>query len=119
MKDIKGIQKLLLEFRKTRNWEQFHNLKDLAISLSLEASELLELFQWKDNKEVELFNKSEAGKARIAEELADIFNWVLLIAYDANINIIDAADKKIKQNSKKYPLDKSRGNHKKYTEHDI
>lgn len=114
MSDITAIEEKLLVFRKARDWEQFHNPKDLAISLVLEATELLEHFQWKTTKEIEQYAVDH--KDDIAEEMADVFNWILLLSHDFGIDIIEASNKKIAKNAAKYPTDKAKGNHKKYTE---
>lgn len=114
MTEITEIKDKLLAFRKARDWEQFHNPKDLAISLALEAAEVLEHFQWKSPEEIEKYTKEHADD--IAEEMADVFNWIILLAHDLNIDIIDASNKKIAKNAAKYPSDKAKGNHKKYTE---
>lgn len=112
--DIKSIEAKLLKFRRDRDWEQFHKPKDLAISLVLEAGEVLEHFQWRNEAELQQYLKNH--KADIAEELADVFNWVLLICSDLGIDIIEAANKKISKNAKKYPVISAKGTHKKYTE---
>ncbi len=112
MIDTKKLTKKILAFRDARNWKQFHNAKDLAISLSLEAAEVLEHFQWKSKEEVEEYIKTH--KEHIGEELADVFYWVLLMSHDLKIDIIDALDKKIKKNAKKYPVKKAKGKHTKY-----
>ncbi len=114
MSDVERLQKLLVEFRKATEWEQFHNPKDVAISLALEAAEVLEHFQWKSPAEINTYIKN--NKDDIGEELADVFNWVLMLAHDLNIDIIEASDKKIAKNAAKYPVAKAKGNHKKYTE---
>lgn len=101
------IQKLL-EFRDARNWEQFHNSKDLALALSIEASELLEVFLWKD--------ADAADPDKVKEELADVFAYALLIAERYNFKVEDIVLDKIVQNEKKYPLDKAKGTAKKYNE---
>jgi NTP pyrophosphatase (non-canonical NTP hydrolase) len=107
---IKEISELLLKFRKERDWGQFHSPKNLAISISLEAAELLEHFQWqKENEELPFKKKYE-----IAEELADIFNYLIMLAGDLGIDIIEAAKKKIETNGKKYPVEKAKGSMKKY-----
>lgn len=114
MSDIKSLQEKIAEFVKERDWKQFHNPKDLAISLNLEASEVLELFQWKNESEVANYVKH--NKTDIEEELADVLYWVLLMADNLDIDIVSASEKKLAKNAKKYPVEKARGNHKKYTE---
>lgn len=112
MKNIKELVKKIIAFRDARDWKQFHNPKDCAISLSLEAGEVLEHFQWRDEAEVLKYIKTDKG--HIAEELADVFYWILLMSHDLDIDIIDALDKKIKKNGEKYPVKKSKGKHTKY-----
>lgn len=114
MSDIKSLQEKIAEFVKERDWKQFHNAKDLAISLNLEASEVLELFQWKN--EPEIAHYLETNKNDVEEELADVLYWVLLMADNLNIDIVAASERKLAKNAKKYPIEKSKGNHKKYTE---
>lgn len=114
MEDIKTLTDKIIRFRKERDWEQFHTPKDLAISLSLEASEVLEHFQWKTNDEIKEYIKIH--KEHIGEELADVFYWVLLMSHDIDIDIIDAFNKKMKKNSEKYSVEKAKGKHTKYTE---
>ncbi len=114
MDDIKVIQNRLIKFRQEREWEQFHTPKDIAISLLLEAAEVLEHFQWRSQLEVEEYVKTH--RSDIGEELADVFNWVLLLSNDLGINIIEAANQKIDAGAKKYPVKLDKGNHKKYTE---
>ncbi len=100
----------LIEFRDARDWRQFHSLKDLIVSLNLEASELLELTQWKSEERFEdaLRNDKEMQK-RLGEECADVFIYLLLIAERAGIDIQRAAAKKIAANDLKYPVAKARG----------
>ena len=112
MSDIKQLTEKLVKFRKERNWEQFHKPKDLAISLSLEAAEVLEHFQWKNDEEIENYIKN--NKEEIGEELADVFNWIMLLSHDIGIDIFEASENKIKTNAKKYPVDKAKGKHTKY-----
>ncbi len=112
MKDINSLIKRILKFRDERDWKQFHNPKDVAISLVLEASEVMEHFQWKSEKEIAEYvstNKSEIG-----EELADVLYWVLLMSHDLNIDVLEALDKKITKNESKYPIEKAKGKHTKY-----
>jgi NTP pyrophosphatase (non-canonical NTP hydrolase) len=111
--NIKKITKKLIDFRDVRDWKQFHNPKDVALSLSLEAAEVLEHFQWKNGKELEEYVKKH--KDEIGEELADVFNWVLVLSDDIGIDIIKASEKKIAKNGKKYPVRKAKGTAAKYT----
>lgn len=100
-----------LQFRQQRDWGQFHNPKDLAISISLEASELLESFQWSGS------DLSASGKRdHMAEELADIAIYCIYFADATGIDLVEAINSKLEANEKKYPLEKSRGSSKKYTE---
>ena len=112
MSDFKPVLDKLIAFRKERDWEQFHKPKDLALSLVLEASEVLEHFQWKSEEEIKEYVKTH--KDDIAEELADVFNWVLLLSHDLDIDVIEASEKKIVKNGEKYTLEKSKGNATKY-----
>ena len=108
MKENEEIIEALLKFRNERDWEQFHNPKDLALAINVEAGELLELFLWK--------SPDEANKEKIKEELADIFAYAFLLAEKYQLNVKDIVLEKIKINGEKYPVDKSKGNAKKYNE---
>ncbi len=112
MKDLDEFIQKIIEFRDKRDWKQFHNPKDLALSLTLEAGEVMEHFQWKNNEEVQKYVKSH--KDQIGEELADVLYWVLLMSNDLNIDILQALDKKLIKNDSKYPVDKAKGKHTKY-----
>jgi dCTP diphosphatase len=114
--DIKTLTKRIVDFRDARDWKQFHNPKDVSLSLVLEAGEVMEHFQWKTKKEIRDYVKTH--KTEISEELADVMYWILLLSHDLEINIIDALKKKIEKNDKKYPVEKAKGNAKKYTELD-
>ncbi len=114
MADIQEITKKLIDFRNKREWQHYHNPKDIALSITLEAAELLEHFQWKSEEDI--MNHIKKNKKEIGEEMADVFNWILIMSHDLGIDILDAAEKKIEQNAKKYPVSKSRGTYKKYTE---
>jgi NTP pyrophosphatase (non-canonical NTP hydrolase) len=116
MSDMRELQKRIIAFRDARDWKQFHNPKDVAISLSLEAAELLEHFQWKSKEEIEQHIKTH--KNEIGDEVVDVLYWILLLAHDLEIDIDTAFDKKMKKNEAKYPAQKSKGSHKKYTELD-
>lgn len=114
MGEIVELQQKVVQYRDARDWKQFHNAKDLALSLVLEATEVLEHFQWKNPEEIEAYLKT--NKDDIGEELADVLYWVLLASHDFNIDIVKAFNKKMIQNKKKYPVKKAKGSHKKYTE---
>lgn len=112
--DIKQLTDRLLEFRDARDWRQFHSLKDLILSLNLEASELLELTQWKPEQDFEVEAKKEEMYQRLEEECADVLLYLLLVTERAGIDILDAASRKISANELKYPVEKARGTATKY-----
>ena len=112
--NLSELQEIIRQFCEARDWDQFHNPKDLAISLSLEASEVLEHFQWKSAREMK--EHLVDGKDEIGHELADVLYWVLLLANKANVNLTEAFDSKMVHNETKYPVEKAKGTHKKYTE---
>lgn len=112
MSDIKILTEKIKKFRDDRDWKQFHNPKDVALSLMLEAGEVAEHFQWKNKEEIEKYIKTNRND--IGEELADVLYWVLLMSYDLKINIKKMLEKKITRNAKKYPVEKARGKHTKY-----
>lgn len=114
MSEIEKLTQKLLKFRQERDWEQFHNPKDQALSLSLEAAELLELFQWKTPEQSKKF--IQENKDAVADELADVLSWVLYMSHDFGIDIADAFKKKLAKNEKKYTLEKAKGVSTKYTE---
>ena len=111
MKIINDLTKRIIAFRDARDWKQFHNPKDVALSLVLEATEVMEHFQWKSKEEIEKYIKT--NKVDIGEELADVLYWVLLMSYDLKIDVLDALGKKIEKNEEKYPVEKARGRHTK------
>lgn len=106
----------LIEFRDARNWRQFQSLKNLLVSLHLEAGELLELTQWKDDQQVEEAAGNADFKAKLEEETADVLLYLLMICERADIDLAAAAARKIDINAVKYPVDKAHGNARKYTE---
>ena len=114
MSDIKNLTKKIVAFRDERDWKQFHNQKDMAISLALEAAEVLEHFQWKTNEEIEKYLKT--NKKEIGEELADVLYWVLLMSHELGIDIVEEGLKKLEKAKKKYPIEKAKGSNKKYNE---
>ncbi len=101
----------ILKFRNDRNWKQFHNPKDLAISISLEAAELLEIFQW-SGEDVYCRDKME----QIREELADVLNYSILMADACGLDLDEIIRDKVKKNNEKYPVEKAYGSKEKYTE---
>jgi len=108
MPDINEITQALLKFRNERDWEQFHNPKDLAVAINVEAGELLEAFLWKD---------AEAAKIeKVKEELADVFAYAFLLAEKYNFDVKEIVLEKIKKNGEKYPVDKAKGTARKYDE---
>lgn len=108
------LQKVIIDFCEARDWRQFHNPKDLSMSLVMEATEVMEHFQWKDTAEIR--KHVALKKDEIGNEMADAFYWLLLIAYNLDIDLEKAFVRKMKQNEKKYPISKAKGNHKKYSE---
>lgn len=109
MSDIDIITKALIAFRDERNWQQFHDSKNLAIAISIEAAELNELFLWKDPPSSETVDKQ-----RIKEELADVLSFCFLLAEKHQFDIREIVLEKIKSNALKYPVDKAKGTAKKY-----
>jgi len=113
MSDIKELTNIIIKFRNARNWKQFHNPKDIALSLVLEVAEVIEHFQWKNQDEIDAHIKKH--KNEISEELADVLYWVLLMSHDLEIDIKKALKRKMAINRKKYPVKKAKGSHKKHT----
>lgn len=111
---IDKLIQTIITFRDDRDWEQFHNLKDLSIGLSIESAELMELFLWKDIHEVEEYIKDNDNLERVKEELADIIIFCLLIVNKLHLNLEDIVLRKIEKNNLKYPVEQFKGNAKKY-----
>ena len=111
MSEIQSILEALITFRDQRNWKQFHNTKDLALALSIEAAELNELFLWKEENEAE-----KTDRDSIQDELADILAYAFLLAEKHDFNIKQIILEKIRKNEKKYPVEKSRHSARKYNE---
>ena len=106
----------LLKFRDERNWSQFHTLRNLIVSLNLEAAELLELTQWKSDDEISRLAEDPTSEEALRDECADVLLYLLLIAEKAGFDITEAAQEKIAKNAAKYPISKSYGSRRKYTE---
>ena len=108
MTEIQELTQALIKFRNDRDWEQFHNPKDLALALSVEAGELLEVFLWKPPE--------DANEEKVKEELADIFAFGLLLADKYGFDLKEIVMEKIIRNGEKYPVEKAKGTAKKYNE---
>ena len=108
MSDLEELRKAIVQFTQARDWDQFHNGKDLALALSIEASELNEAFLWKEAKDVNV--------DKVKEELADIFNYAILIADKYDLDVKQIVLDKLRRNAEKYPVDKAYGIAKKYNE---
>lgn len=108
MSEIKSITEELIAFRDERDWAQFHNPKDLAVALNIEAGELLEAFLWKNHK--------DADKEKVKEELADVFAYAFLLADKYGFDVKEIVSEKINKNGAKYPVEKAKGTAKKYDE---
>ena len=109
MSEIQELNELINKFRDERDWRQFHNEKDLAISISLEASELLELFQWKTSEE------GTENLLALKDELADVLIYSFMLADNLNLDIEQVVKEKLNKNQQKYPINKSKGSKTKYT----
>ena len=110
--EIKNIIEKIKLFRDERDWMQFHDPKNMSISIILEASELLEHFQWKTKEECEKYIKDH--KEEVQDEIADIAAYLFELADNLNIDLLSAMESKIEKNKKKYPVEKAKGKHTKY-----
>ena len=108
MNDIQQLTEILLKFRDERDWAQFHNAKDLALALNIEAAELLEVFLWKTPEQADIDS--------VKEELADVITFALLLADKYGLDVKQIVLEKMEKNARKYPVEKSKGSAKKYTE---
>ena len=113
MSDFKELLTLLEKFRDERDWEQFHDSKNLALALSIEAAELNELFLWKKDTQVE-----QVDRDRLREELADVFAYAIMLAGRHGLDVSEIVREKIEVNAQKYPVEKSRGRANKYNDHE-
>lgn len=114
MSDIKKITEAINAFRDERDWRQFHNPKDMALSLTLEATELLEHFQWKNGDVLDQYIAD--NKEDIADELADVLYWTAILADDLDVDLMKAFERKMEKTRAKYPVEKAKGTSKKYTD---
>lgn len=114
MQDLASLRERIRAFVDARDWRQFHNPKDMALSLVLEAAEVMEHFQWKNADEMAEHLKTH--REEVGDELADVLYWVLHMSDEFGIDILEALDRKMVKNEAKYPVDKARGNNRKWTE---
>jgi NTP pyrophosphatase (non-canonical NTP hydrolase) len=110
------LTQLFLDFRDARDWKQFHNPKELAVSLVVESAELLELFQWKTGPELDRVVRDR--REALSDELADVLHSLLLLAHDLDIDLAQAAELKIQKMNARYPVDKAKGKPRKYNDLD-
>lgn len=113
---LPSLTQALLKFRDQRNWSQFHTLRNLIVSLNLEAAELLELTQWKTDEEISALARNEKSHEALRDECADVLLYLLLIADKAGIDLEEAARSKLEKNAAKYPVEKFYGSSRKYTQ---
>lgn len=116
--NLPELTQALLKFRDERNWAQFHTLRHLIVSLNLEAAELLELTQWKTDEELTSLLSDDSAHQALRDECADVLLYLLLIADKAGIDLEEAARSKLDKNAAKYPVEKSYGSSRKYTQLD-
>jgi dCTP diphosphatase len=115
MDSLSNLTASVRDFADARDWDQFHSPKNLACSISIEAGELLEQFQWRSEEEPP-GDMEETRRTRIAEEMADVLIYLVRLSDKMGIDLIPAANRKLARNAEKYPVDKARGSNKKYTE---
>lgn len=114
--NVKQIQQQLRKFAQERDWEQFHTPKNLASALAVEASELLEIFQWLTDAQSSAITEDERQLRKVEEEMADVALYLLRLADVLGLDLQRAIDRKLRINAEKYPVEKARGNAKKYTD---
>ena len=112
MSDIKKFTEKIIKFRDERDWMQFHDPKSMAVSITIEAAELLEHFQWRSKEEIKEYIKTH--KDHVAEEIADVGIYLFELADNLGLDLIEIMEKKLKKNAEKYPIEKARGKHTKY-----
>jgi len=112
MTDIEKLTKEIIKFRNKRNWKQFHNPKDLALSMMLEAGEVVEHFQWQNEAEMREYVKHH--REHIGDEIADVLKYLLILSHDLKIDVKKAVLRKMAKDDLKYPVSKARGSHLKY-----
>ena len=116
MENLKSLQKKIKRFVSERDWEKFHSLKNLSMSFSIEAAELMEHFQWVDTDDCNPKDLEENQYEQIKEEIADVMIYSLMFSSEMGIDPLSAIEEKIEKNEEKYPVQKAKGSTKKYTE---
>jgi dCTP diphosphatase len=114
--ELEEIMNAIHEFAEQRDWSQFHTTKNLVLAISAELGELAEIVQWRSDSELAEYLKTPEGKNKLSEEIADISIYLLRICQQLELNFLDIISKKIEVNTLKYPVEKSKGNYRKYTE---
>ena len=114
--ELEDLLNKIQTFSDERDWSQFHTIKNLILAVSAEVGELAEVVQWKSDQEVVEYLKSPEGKNKLSEEVADVAIYLLRICQQQNLNFIDILNKKMELNSISYPIEKSKGNARKYTD---
>jgi dCTP diphosphatase len=114
--ELEDLLQKIQAFSDERDWSQFHTEKNLILAVSAEVGELAEVVQWKSDQEATEYLKTSEGKSKLSEEVADVAIYLLRICQQQNLNFIDIINKKMQLNAEKYPIDKSKGNAKKYNE---
>jgi dCTP diphosphatase len=112
-----NIDRIIQKFSKDRDWDQFHTPKNLIMAATSEIGELSEVLQWKSDEEVIAYLKTEQGRTKLSEEIADVAIYLIRLCQKTEINFIDAIQNKLNLNEEKYPVDTSKGSAKKYSEH--
>ncbi|MDR2452754.1 MAG: nucleotide pyrophosphohydrolase [Candidatus Accumulibacter sp.] len=114
--DLGELTRALAQFRDERDWARFHTLRNLIVSLNLEAAELLELTQWKDDAGVAALLADNGGLEALRDECADVLLYLLMIAEKGGFDLLDAAAAKLEKNARRYPVEACRGSSRKYTQ---
>ena len=113
---ISDLMKLISKFCRERDWDKYHSAKDLAIGITTESSELLELFRFKNDDEIEILLSSKEGREKIGQELADVLYFLIRFAEINDFDLSAELVRKMELNNKKYPVEKAKGSNKKYSE---
>lgn len=113
---VADLKQMVREFSEERDWDQFHDAKDLAIGIVTEASELLEMFRFKTEAEIDALLNQQSSAKKVRDELADVFYFAIRLAQRYDIDISSSLEAKIKDNARRYPVERAKGSNKKYTE---